>query len=276
VITRFDHAVIGVRDLDLAGQAFCAAGFEVRPGGRHTGRGTHNALIRFGLDYIELISVYDRDEAIASGLGGGHLVEFLDREPGDLVGYCLATDDIESLARTIAASVPGTGGAFAMSRLRPDGQELRWRIALSGPSPWLTPYPFLIQWELGDEARLQLEATGHHALGAVSVAGIEVVSSELSQAATVYTQVFGLKPAAAEGSPPRPKGARFAVGNFVIDLVEGPANREGPIALKLAVRDLQASRDWLGKHQVPYDSLDEGVVLDQEAVAGARIILVAG
>ena len=49
MITRFDHAVIAVRDLDEAMRRYQALGFDVRPGGRHVGLGTHNTLIRFGL-----------------------------------------------------------------------------------------------------------------------------------------------------------------------------------------------------------------------------------
>ncbi len=56
---RFDHAVIAVQDLDAAMAAYRDLGFAVTPGGKHTGRGTHNAIIRFGLDYLELLAVYD-------------------------------------------------------------------------------------------------------------------------------------------------------------------------------------------------------------------------
>src|SRR5687767_5894308 len=41
MITRFDHAVIAVADLDLAIEAYRALGFDVFPGGRHEHRGTH-------------------------------------------------------------------------------------------------------------------------------------------------------------------------------------------------------------------------------------------
>ena len=58
MITRFDHLVIAVSDLDRAMDSYRSLGFEVFPGGRHEHRGTHNALIRFGgLDYVELRGV---------------------------------------------------------------------------------------------------------------------------------------------------------------------------------------------------------------------------
>ena len=59
MITRFDHLVIAARDLDAASQRFRALGFEVRPGGEHPGQGTRNAIVRFGLDYIELLAIRD-------------------------------------------------------------------------------------------------------------------------------------------------------------------------------------------------------------------------
>src|SRR5438876_10290530 len=95
MITRFDHAVIGVRDLDEAIRHYRSLGFDVSPGGRHTGLGTHNAIVRFGLDYLELISIYDESEVDARGFGGKVLFEFLQKREGGLLGYALATTDIQ-------------------------------------------------------------------------------------------------------------------------------------------------------------------------------------
>jgi catechol 2,3-dioxygenase-like lactoylglutathione lyase family enzyme len=78
MITRFDHAVIAVSDLDRAVETYRSLGFDVFLGGRHEHRGTHNALIRFGgADYIELLGVYDPDKAVHSGLNGRTLAEFV-------------------------------------------------------------------------------------------------------------------------------------------------------------------------------------------------------
>jgi len=63
MITRLDHAVIAVRNLDEAIGHYRSLGFDVSPGGHHTGQATHNAIVRFGLDYLELLSIYDASEA---------------------------------------------------------------------------------------------------------------------------------------------------------------------------------------------------------------------
>ena len=57
MITRFDHVVIGVQKLEEALESYTKLGFEVFEGGRHPSLGTRNAIIRFGLDYIELLEI---------------------------------------------------------------------------------------------------------------------------------------------------------------------------------------------------------------------------
>src|SRR5215472_5471858 len=121
MVTRFDHVVIAVRDLDEAIFRYQALGFDVRPGGRHVGLGTHNAIVRFGLDYLELISIYDQAEAAAGRAGGiGTLVDFFSKREGGLVGYALATSTMEQEAEYLRQS-EFASEPFAMQRMRPDG-----------------------------------------------------------------------------------------------------------------------------------------------------------
>lgn len=62
-----------------------------------TGRGPHNALVRFGLDYLDLLGVVDEDELRSAGTGRIQLLDFLRRRKDGLLAYCLATDDIDAL-----------------------------------------------------------------------------------------------------------------------------------------------------------------------------------
>ncbi|MEX2238607.1 MAG: VOC family protein [Dehalococcoidia bacterium] len=130
MITRFDHAVVAVRDLAEASARFRGLGFDVEPGGEHPGLGTHNALIRFGLDYIELIAVNDVEAARSRGLGTGVLVDLLERGEEGLVGFALATDGIEAEAERVRRIVPGTVGPLAMNRRTPLGELLGWRLLI--------------------------------------------------------------------------------------------------------------------------------------------------
>src|SRR5690606_17364160 len=111
-------------------------GFQVRPGGRHS-TGTENALI--GLadgTYVELLAFASPDPthrwAPKLAYGGG----FLD--------VCLVSDDLGSdLARYAHAGIE-MAPVRAMSRVRPDGKELSWRLSIP-QAPWAGQMPFLIE-----------------------------------------------------------------------------------------------------------------------------------
>src|SRR5581483_6158121 len=174
MISRFDHAVIATRDLAEAIRRYQALGFAVSQGGRHTGRGTENAIVRFGLDYLELIAIYDEAELAGRGLNGQALADFLRQQEGGLVGYALATADIAEDAARFHQTGLAAEGPFAMERLRPDGRRLSWRLLVPGSVPWRRPWPFLIQWDAPDAERLSWEAPGVHPNGAAGVAGISL------------------------------------------------------------------------------------------------------
>lgn len=194
MITRFDHAVLAVRDLEAAMRLYrTQLGLDVYPGGQHAGRGTHNAIVRFGLDYLELLSIADRDEALAAGVRRASLVEYLDRWDGGMAGYCLASDDLDALAERFRRTGLEAMGPFDMERLRPDGVLLRWRLIVPSNNSWRRPWPFFIQWEMPDEERLQLEPPGEHALGVKSVAGISVVVRDIEAARHLYSHQMGLE-----------------------------------------------------------------------------------
>jgi hypothetical protein len=254
MITRFDHLVIAERDLEVASERFRALGFEVRPGGVHPGQGTHNAIIRFGLDYIELLAIRDEAEARTGGLGGTALVEYLrDREWG-MAGYALATDDIEGDAARLTATGISAVGPFAMSRQRPDGSTLAWRLLIPEGTPWRRPWPFLIQWETPDNERLGLEWPGSHPNGVTDVLGALVTVRDLASATDLYERGLGLPryPAAGlEGF-----GAVFSAGKTFVAMGAqedvAPTQREGDglYSVTLGAHDPVATAAWLAEHAV--------------------------
>ena len=218
-VRRFDHYVIAVRDLDNAVAGYKALGFDARPGGRHTGRGTHNAIIRFGLDYLELLSVYDTGEARAAGQS--ELVEFLLTRDGP-VGFALATDDIEAEAERVRAGGLPVIGPYAMERQRPDGTKLSWRVAIPGDGQFRRPWPFFIQWDQPDGERLVRDGAAPQPNGARGVLSVAVGVRDLSAARDLYANVLGLEPAGDGG---------FRAGEALIALVQ--AAEDGPIAITL-------------------------------------------
>src|SRR5215212_1518402 len=192
MITRFDHAVIAVADLERAIEAYRALGFEVSPGGRHEHRGTHNALIRFGgADYVELLGVYDPETAVQSGLNGRTLAEFVRDRQGGLVGHCYATDDIEAEAARMREAGLEMVGPFEMRRERPDGRALTWRLLVPVDVPWRRRWPFFIQWDDPDEERLSVDGVGAHPNGARTVTEVAVAVRDLDEAVGLYSILFG-------------------------------------------------------------------------------------
>src|SRR5579875_3726788 len=288
MITRFDHSVIAVRDLDAAISTYQALGFAVSPGGRHTGLGTYNAIIRFGLDYLELLSVYDRVEAEQGrGLAGKALLDFFAQREGGLVGYALATDAIQQEAERFRSAGLGAAEPFAMQRMRPDGHLLSWSLLVPGGVSWRQRWPFFIHWDLSDEQRLAWEKPGAHANGVVRWTSIAIGVHDLESAIDLYQRQIGLTLEQRNDVPVLAAcGATFRVGPSIIELLaptgEGPVQHmlatvgEGPFEVRLAVRELNQTSAFLtqrGLHVTPSPTDPSALLLSPDQALGARLVL---
>jgi catechol 2,3-dioxygenase-like lactoylglutathione lyase family enzyme len=283
LVSRFDHAVIAVRDLNAAIDDYRALGFDCRLGGRHKGRGTHNAVIRFGLDYLELIAV--EDERLARSCGGNvlELVEYLDSVAAGPLGFALAAPDLDALASHWPSDLPSPLGPIPMERVRPDGSWLTWRLLIPGGSAWRRPWPFFIEWETPDNERLDQDGRFIHSNGASGVLGVSLVVRSGSASAPLFVRALGLT---AEGPSiaDEERGAlrtQLRLGDFRVDLLEpnapGPAmtalegSGEGLFQIDLAVPDLGVAASRTGAEF--YD--DDSVLIPSALASGTRIRLVA-
>jgi hypothetical protein len=167
---RVDHIIYAVGDLDLAGERFQDEfGLASVAGGRHPGWGTANRIVPLGHDYLELVTVVDRDEAAASEFGrpvmgavaSGH----------GLMGWAVATDDLDGIARRLNLEV--TNG----SRTRPDGSTLSWQLAGVGRALAVPGLPFFIQWDGPPQLHPGAALAGHRVeprgIGWLEIAGQE-------------------------------------------------------------------------------------------------------
>jgi catechol 2,3-dioxygenase-like lactoylglutathione lyase family enzyme len=261
MITRFDHAVIAVRDIPEALRAYQALGFDVSAGGRHPSLGTQNAIVRFGLDYLELLAVEDARQARARGPFGAELADYLERASG-LIGFVLASSDLDEQARGLAAINQNAEGPFAMDRERPDGRRLAWRLVIPGGSPWRKPWPFLIEWETPDDERIKWDAPGVHSNGASGVAGIELIVDDLAAAKQLYESAFGLQPSRSEKN-----GVDYEIGAFTLH-VRSPEN---------ATQEREMSTHGPGPFRLLLRHAGEQALdLDNEQALGARIKMIPG
>jgi hypothetical protein len=178
-----------------------------------------------------------------------------------MAGYALATDDIESDAARLKGSGISAVGPFAMSRQRPDGSTLAWRLLIPDGTPWRRPWPFLIQWETPDSERMALEQPGEHPNGVTGVLGALVTVRNLAPAIDLYERGLGLPryPAAGlEGF-----GAVFSAGKTFIALGSqndvAPTQQEGDgvYSVTLAARDPVATAAWLAEHAIAPTREDE-------------------
>jgi hypothetical protein len=153
-VLRLDHLGYAVRDLDAAAARWREAfGLDSVEGGRHVGLGTANRIVPLGDQYVELIGVADPDEAAASAFGRSVLERTAERDGWLLI--VASTDDVVAEAERLGLEV------VAGLRRRPDGSEVRWRMAgLDAPErePWM---PFFITWDMPAEGHPGRQRAGH-------------------------------------------------------------------------------------------------------------------
>ena len=139
-----DHVVYAVPDLDAAVDDLeRRLGVRATLGGRHPGRGTYNALLSFGDGaYLEIIAPDPQqpDPAAPRSFAVDTLTAPLLRT------WAAKAPDIDARVRRAREAGYDPGDAREMSRERPDGVTLAWRLTQSGrpPGEWLVP--FLIDW----------------------------------------------------------------------------------------------------------------------------------
>jgi hypothetical protein len=144
LLARVDHLVYAVPELDSGIEHVeRLLGVRATPGGRHAGRGTHNALVALGArTYLEIIGPDPEQANATTPVWFG-----IDRltEPA-LVTWAIAASDLGDIAASSARSGVTLGDIIAGGRRRTDGVELRWRY--TDPLRLLADgiVPFFIDW----------------------------------------------------------------------------------------------------------------------------------
>ncbi len=281
---RFDHAVILVADLAKASATFSGLGFAVDRGGEHTGQGTHNAIIRFGLDYLELLAVRDEAEALRAGGTRSVVVDRIHRGNTGLGAFALATTRIDEDATRLRKNGLEAEGPFPMQRLRPDGKLLSWKLLQPGGSPWGRPWPFFIQWDQDDGTRLGWERPGAHPNGTRRVAGVSLAVGDLDGATDLYVRQLGLARGADAVMPQLGSRCRvFQTNGCEIGVHEstGPgwlrermaSAGEGIFEVTLEVGDLEATLHMLDRANVRTERSGSVVIIPSTSGMGSRFSL---
>ncbi|HLX79382.1 MAG TPA: VOC family protein [Burkholderiales bacterium] len=165
-VRGIDHAVILVRDLDLARDTYARLGFTLTPRGFHS-LGSQNHCIMFGRDYLELMALPAAPPAAFQ-----YFADFLSK--GEGVGaLALATEDVAAAYAELTQAGIAAEAPLALSR--PVGNLGEARFTLVQLPPAETPgfRTFLCQHhtrEIVWRPEYQRHANGVGGIGSVSVA----------------------------------------------------------------------------------------------------------
>jgi len=144
LLSRVDHLVYAVPDLDRGiAHIELLLGIRATPGGRHAGRGTHNALLALGpKTYLEIIGPDPAQTNVGKPFWFG-----VDRLVAPaLVTWAASAGDLEGAVEKAVRNGVTPGDIIAGSRRRTNGVELHWRY--TDPLRLIADgiVPFLIDW----------------------------------------------------------------------------------------------------------------------------------
>ena len=277
---RFDHAIIVVSDLQEAADGYRRLGFTVTPGGVHAGGRSHNALVILeDGTYFELFALTDPvlTGRLRTARAIGELTMLIDQQTaidqrffasvacGDgLADFAVVTGAMDEDVERLRGAGLVVDDPLANGRQRPDGAEIRWRLAITR-----LPLPFLIQDDTPRSLRVPEGDVAFHQNGAKKLLGMVVAVSDVAGAGRGYSALLG--PGRADQTVVEGAGRTldFDLSGVTITLAEpdGPAS---PLREHMAQRGEGPYRLSLFTEFVSEDG-----PLFTEETYGARIVLVS-
>jgi hypothetical protein len=134
-----DHIIVGISNLDEGIRLLTErTGVTPERGGQHPGRGTQNALLSLGpRTYFELIAPVEGPPPGMEFLSGMSQLS--------PIGWAIGTENLDATKSRLEAAGFRVTTPRDGSRVRPNGQVLKWRVAGFEDIPG-TLTPFLIEW----------------------------------------------------------------------------------------------------------------------------------
>ncbi len=256
-IDGFDHALVGVGDLEAAREAWQRLGFTTCPRGKHIGWGTANYCIMFPNDYVELLGIIDDSQFV------NNLDVFLADHGEGLLGMAFASSDIEGLAE----------------RLEGEPQDLKRLLEL--PEETVEPRFKLVHPPKGTLPGLSGFFCHHltpelmrqpgwlsHANGARRIAAITVDVDDLSAAMDSYANVFGPDKVFSNGGEALVKAG---IGEIRLISEDGVS---GLVELTIEVNDLSATESFLIEAGITFAHTAQGLAIAPEEATGANLTLI--
>lgn len=192
-ITDIDHLMVHVHDTEAAGRAFEALGFTVTPKSTMVALGISNRCVLFQpagdqcCNYIELMAKEDP----------ARVPPFMQDILGDAEGpvsLVMATPDAQAAADQLADAGVACQPPFAVTRdwHLTDGVDVQVSFAVCIPTIGQSP----LYWNLCEHRTRQHYVRPDmtaHANGAVRISGIDAVTPDAAQAASVLARQWGVE-----------------------------------------------------------------------------------
>jgi catechol 2,3-dioxygenase-like lactoylglutathione lyase family enzyme len=258
-LSRLDHLVIAVENLDEAAATYRRLGFSLTPRGLHEGRGTGNHCIMFKSSYIELLGIVDEIGA------QGRLAERVKARGEGAMGIAYGADDADEAAVALRAAGIAAEDPNELSRpLELDGKRelVRFRNVMM---PGLT-LPNVMQFvctHLTPELTRARHDWQLHPNGATGISEIFIAVDDPASCASELNKLHGngLRNA-------RIKLAyRSALETRLGRALDG-APRSGIVAVSITVNEPDAVSAMLEMAKVPHHEARSVVTVPAHAAHG--------
>jgi hypothetical protein len=247
-----DHILIAVKSLSRASEAFGRLGFTLTPEGVHPGRGTHNRLIVFGPDYLELIAIRDPEE----GVFRKSMIEFLKAREG-LYMFAVGTSDITASVAAMRGRGVQAGDPQEGSRQGTGGQPgYSWHAVRVPAEATPGSETFLIQHHSTAKQRYTVPANPtRHANGATGIQRLALAVPDVNAAAAAWERLLDARPKLMPQGADGGRYARFRLGGAFLDLITAASAPVGfPALLTLRTADVGQTAGFLKARGVPVRS----------------------
>jgi catechol 2,3-dioxygenase-like lactoylglutathione lyase family enzyme len=189
VFAALDHAVIAVRELDAAADAYASL-LGRRPSwrGEHAGLGTANALFRLANGYLELLAPRS-DERF-----GAELRARIERDGEGLFALALATDDAAACAGALRArGIAAVGPIEGEGEDAASGAKRRWLHALMPEADLRGLFVFAIEHLSPADALRPAQAVGEEAACVSAFDHVVVRTSDPEASIALWRDRLGVR-----------------------------------------------------------------------------------
>lgn len=194
----FDHLVHFVGSPEEAKNELRELGLYVVDGGRHENGGTYNTLSYFHLSYIELIGLFDK--SLAERAAEKYSLRDTFQKDDYAIGLsriALRSENLEEEAKRFKSFGLEVYGPVPLSRKRPDGSVVNWKLLFAGNAEDKLELPFFIQWDESDEERLrdlkEQKTIAEHSRGNLALADVGFAVENAEEAVEKWSAYLDLE-----------------------------------------------------------------------------------